>query len=245
MKTKSTRVASRRIIVAVTLLVLVGQACTLSLFETPWSSGTATQTPPAVVVPSSTPLVAAQTTFITTLPEPLQANETLAIAVLDEVTGLSLNATQYPMSARDSLTYTATLPLPHNSVVKYRYVKRGAAQVPEDTNLGMAIRYRMYFVEGPAEVRDVIADWGDKSYARPTGTILGQITNIDTGSPLPNLLVIAGGMSSITDSSGHFELSGLPDGTQNLLAYSMDGMYQTFQQGQPWPAGRRPSSIYG
>ena len=95
---------------------------------------------------------AAQTTFAATLPEPLQANETLAIAILDEVTGLSLNATQYPMSARDSLTYTATLPLPYNSVVKYRYVRRGTAQVLEDTNLGTPIRYRMYFVAGPAEV---------------------------------------------------------------------------------------------
>ncbi|MBI5952970.1 MAG: carboxypeptidase regulatory-like domain-containing protein [Chloroflexi bacterium] len=225
---KLTSVLSRRIITAAILLVLVGQACTLSLFENP--IGTATQTP-AIVVPSPTPLVAAQTTFAVTLPEPLQPNETLAIAVLDEVTGLSLNATQYPMSARDSLTYTATLPLPYNSVVKYRYVRRGATQVLEDTNLGTAIRYRMYFVAGPAEVQDVIADWGDKSYARRTGTILGQITNVDTGSPVPNTLVTAGGMQSITDSSGRFELGGLPTSTQNLLVYSMDGMYQTFQQG--------------
>ncbi|CAG0998424.1 hypothetical protein ANAEL_02770 [Anaerolineales bacterium] len=223
-------VLSRRIITAAVVLVLAGQACTLSLFENPFGNGTATQTPVSVV-PSPTPLVAAQTTFVATLPEPLQANETLAIAVLDEVTGLSLNATQYPMSARDSLTYTATLPLPYNSVVKYRYVRRGTAQVLEDTNLGAPIRYRMYFVAGPAEVTDIVADWGDKSYARPHGIVLGQITNVDTGSPLPNMLVTAGGMQSITTSSGRFELSGLPTGTQNLLVYSMDGMYQTFQQG--------------
>jgi hypothetical protein len=173
----------------------------------------------------------AQTTFVVTLPEPLQANESMAIAVMDEVTGLSLNATQYPMSARDSLTYTATLPLPHNSVVKYRYVRRGISQVLEDTNRSAAIRYRMYFVEGPAEIQDIVSDWGDKSYARATGIILGQITNMDTGSSLPNQLVTAGGMQSITDSSGRFELAGLPTGTQNLLVYSMDGMYQTFQQG--------------
>jgi len=220
----------RRIITTAIVLVLIGQACTLSLFENPLNTDTSTQTPD-VVVPSPTPQVMAQTTFVVTVPEPLQASESMAIAVMDEVTGLSLNATQYPMSARDSLTYTATLPLPHNSVVKYRYVRRGAAQVMEDTNLGSAIRYRMYFVEGPAEIQDIVADWGDKSYARPTGTILGQITNVDTGSSLPNQLVTAGGMQSITDSSGRFELIGLPVGTQNLLVYSMDGMYQTFQQG--------------
>ncbi len=223
-------VLSRRIITTAVALVLVGQACTLSLFENPFGNGTATQTP-AIIAPSPTPLVAAQTTFVATLPEPLQANETLAIAVLDEVTGLSLNATQYPMSARDSLTYTATLPLPYNSVVKYRYVRRGTAQVLEDTNLGTPIRYRMYLVAGPGEVTDIVADWGDKAYARPHGIILGQITNVDTGSPLPNMLVSAAGVQSITDSSGRFEISGLPVGTQNLLVYSMDGMYQTFQQG--------------
>lgn len=227
---KSKSAIFRRIIAAAIALVLVGQACTLSLFDNPLGDETTTPTPTGII-PSPTPLVAAQTTFMVTLPEPLQANETLAIAVLDEVTGLSLNATQYPMTARDSLTYTATLPLPHNSVVKYRYIRRGAAQVLEDTNLGAAIRYRMYYVAGPAEVWDVIADWGDKSYARPTGIVMGQITNVDTGSPLPNMLVTAGGMQSITDSMGRFELNGLPTGTQNLLVYGMDGMYQTFQQG--------------
>jgi hypothetical protein len=220
----------RRIITVAIVLVFVGQACTLSLFENPINSSTTTSTP-IVSAPSPTPQVMAQTTFVVTLPEPLQANESMAIAVMDEVTGLSLNATQYPMSARDSLTYTATLPLPHNSVVKYRYVRRGISQVLEDTNRGAAIRYRMYFVEGPAEIQDIVSDWGDKSYARATGIILGQITNMDTGSSLPNQLVTAGGMQSITDSSGRFELAGLPTGTQNLLVYSMDGMYQTFQQG--------------
>ncbi|MBV5331463.1 hypothetical protein JZU69_03520, partial [bacterium] len=106
----------RRIITVAIVLVFVGQACTLSLFENPINSSTTTSTP-IVSAPSPTPQVMAQTTFVVTLPEPLQANESMAIAVMDEVTGLSLNATQYPMSARDSLTYTATLPLPHNSVV--------------------------------------------------------------------------------------------------------------------------------
>src|SRR3990172_7485631 len=115
---------SRRYIIAATVLALVGQACTFSLFENPINPGSPTSTP-GITIPSPTPQPVAQTTFIVTLPEPLQPNETLAIAVMDEVTGLSLNALQYPMSARDSLTYTAVLPVPYNSVVKYRYVRRG------------------------------------------------------------------------------------------------------------------------
>ena len=164
--------SARRMISVVILLALVGQACTLSLFEKPTNSGTSTQTP-SIIVASPTPQPVTQTNFVVTLPEPLQPNESLAIAIMDEVTGLSVSATQYLMSARDSLTYTASLPLPFNSVVKYRYVRRGATQVLEDTNFNTAIRYRMHFVAGQAEVQDIVADWGDKSFARPTGTIMG------------------------------------------------------------------------
>ncbi|MBI5353711.1 MAG: hypothetical protein HZB50_13800 [Chloroflexi bacterium] len=226
----------RRILTAVMMLVLVGQACTFSLFD----SGGGTPTP-ATVVASPTPQVMAQINFVATLPEPLQPSETLAIAILDEVTGLSLNATQYPMNPRDALTYTASIPLPFNTVVKYRYVRRGASQVLEDANSGSAIRYRIYQVMSPSDVQDIIADWGDKSYARPTGKIEGHVFNSDTGSPLPNILVSAGGLQSFTDSTGSFELTGLPVGTQNLLAYSLDGMYQTFQQGAVVADGKNTS----
>ena len=229
---------SRRILTMVVMLVLVGQACTLSLFETPAIPGVST---PVDVGPSPTPQAMAQTNFVVTIPEPLQANETLAIAIMDEVTGLSLNATQFPMSARDSLTYTAVLPLPFNSLVKYRYVRRSASQVLEDTNFGAAIRYRMHLVAGPSEVQDIVSDWGDRSYTRPTGTILGQVFNSDTGSTLPNIMVSAGGQQFITDSLGRFELIGLPIGTQNLVAYSLDGMYQTFEQGATVAAGSTTS----
>lgn len=221
---------SRRMIVVVLMLAIVGQACTFSLLENPFTTGTSTQTP-GVAVPSATPQAMAQTNFVVILPEPLQANETLVIAVMDEVTGLAFSSLQYPMSARDSLTYTAVLPLPFNSVVKYRYIRRGAAQVLEDTSLGSEIRYRMFYVAGPSEIQDVISDWGDRSYVRPIGSILGQVFNTDTGSPLANMLVTAAGVQQFTDSSGRFELVGLPTGTQNLLVYSPDGLYQPFQQG--------------
>ncbi len=221
---------TRRLLTAALALVLVGQACTLTLFENPFGGDSSTPVPGATTA-SSTPYPVAQTTFVVTLPEALQGNESLVLAVMDEVTGLSINATQYPMSPRDSLTYTATLPLSFNSIVKYRYIRRGASQVVEDTSFGTAIRYRIHTVAGPGEVQDMIADWGDKTYTKPTGTILGQIFNADTGSPLPNILVTAGGIQHITDSLGRFELPGLPIGTQQLIAYSLDGMYLPFQQG--------------
>ena len=218
-----------RIISVAIAVIVMGQACTFSLFTPP------TLTPstpvPGVALPSPTPYAVAQTTFVVTLPEPLQSNETLVIVVMDEVTGLSLNAQQYPMSPRDTLTYAATLPIVYNSVVKYRYVRQGPTLVFEDTSLGTAIRYRLHVANGPSEVRDIIADWGDKSLNRGYGSILGQVYNADTNTPLPNILVTAGGVQYITDSLGRFELNGLPAGTQQLVAYSLDGLYLPFQQG--------------
>jgi len=222
----------RRILTAAFILVLAGQGCTLSLLENPFGGTTTTPAPNGESTTASpTPYPVAQTTFVVTLPEPLLSTETLVVSVLDEVTGLSINATQYPMSPRDSLTYTATLPLTYNSIVKYRYVRRGSAQVNEDTSFGAPIRYRMLYVAGPGEVVDILGDWSDKVYSRPTGTILGQVYNVDTGSPIPNILVTAGGVQYITDSLGRFELPGLPTGTQQLVTYSLDGMYTPFQQG--------------
>lgn len=221
---KDSWIPLRRWSYAALILTLVGQACTLSLFSPP---ATPTAVPPAI----NTPYTATQTTFVVTLPEPLLPGESLAVSILDEVTGLSITPVQYPMNPRDTLTYTATLPLPIKSVVKYRYLRLGGSGAVEDTTFGTAIRYRMHSVASSAEVRDIIADWSDRTYTRPTGTILGQIYNADTGSAIPNILVSAGGIQHITDSLGRFELTGLPVGTHELTAYSLDGLYQPFQQG--------------
>jgi hypothetical protein len=219
----------RRIVIVSIVLVLTGQACALSLFDNPFNNPTPI---PPNAPPTGTPLPIAPTTFTTVLPEALQPGEKLVIAILDEVTGLSINPIQYQMSARDSLTYTAAISLPLNSVVKYIYIRSGASSnVLEDAASGAAIRYRMAYITGPAEIRDLIADWGDKNYMRQTGIIFGQVFNADTGSPLPNMLVTAGGIQSFTDSRGKFELPDLPSGTHNLMVYSLDGIYQPFQQG--------------
>ena len=228
---KGSSIALRRWVSAAIMLILVGQACTLSLFDTPTdNTETATSVP---VGPTNTPYPAAQTTFVVTLPEPLLNGESLSLVVLDEVTGLpQTNSKPYPMSARDATTYTATLALPFNSVVKYRYLRSGSTgPMVEDTVLDAPIRYRLYYVEGPSEVQDIVASWSDRSYSRPKGTIEGKIYNSDTGTPLPNILVTAGGVQYITDSTGHFELTGLPTGTQTLTTYSLDGLYLPFQHG--------------
>jgi glycosyl hydrolase family 113/carboxypeptidase family protein len=215
---------------SVCLLALVSMACTFSLFQIPTLPGTPTKVPnPAI--PTATLLPKAQTVFMASLPEPLQAGESLGLAVLDEVTGLAFNPQIYPMKSVDGTNYTATLALPYNAVVRYHYVKISNTQAAEDTALDEPVRYRLYFVAGQAEVKDLVGGWGDRSYSRPLGSIEGRVLNVDTGAGIPDILVTAGGVRFFTDSAGRFNLEGLPVGTHNLVAYALDGTYSTFQQG--------------
>ena len=94
----------RRIALITLVLLLSGQACTISLIQFPDLFPANPTTQPGVVTPagpSPTPQPMAQTTFVAILPEQLAAGETLFLTVLDEVTGLSLNATYYQMQPRD------------------------------------------------------------------------------------------------------------------------------------------------
>ncbi len=207
--------------------------CQLSLIKLPsWLGGQGNTPAPgeAPSGPTPTPMPMAQVTFIAVLPEPLAPGETLALAILDEITGLALNSQLFPMQPRDPQSYAVSLPFPLNSIVKYRYVRRTNVQLQEDSGTDVAIRYRLFQVNGPGETRDIVASWIDKTFSGPTGSIEGEVY-AEGGGPLPNIMVSAGGVQTITDSAGRFDLEGLPPGTHNLVAYALDGTYQTFQQG--------------
>jgi hypothetical protein len=228
---KSHSAFSRRILLFILVLALASQACAISLIKWPTFP---TASPANTNVPSGptpTDLPRAQVTFTVRLPDPLAANEALALSILDEVTGLALNAVDYPMTAVDTITYTATLAIPDQALLKYRYVRRGAARVTEDTNLDTSIRYRLLHVSGPTQVVDTVNSWADKSVSTLSGNIFGTVVNSDTGVPIPDIMVTAGGVQVQTDSAGRFQLIGLRGGTHNFVAYALDGAYQTFQQG--------------
>ena len=155
---------------SICMLLLSGLACTTSLLQLPSIPAGPTEVP-TTVIPSPTPQPRAQTTFTAVLPEPLAPGESLYMNVMDEVTGLALNATTYPMQAKDNLTYTATLPLPLNAVIKYRYIRQTSVPINEDTAINSPIRYRLYYVAGQGEVQDMIGSWSDKNSTRPLGGI--------------------------------------------------------------------------
>ena len=223
---------SRRILLFILVLALGSQACAISLIEWPDLFPTSSpSTPPGPVGPTPTPLPRAEVTFTVRLPEPLPANEVLAVSILDEVTGLALNPVDYQMTAVDPATFTARLAIPDQAVLKYRYVRLAASRINEDTNSDTAIRYRLLRVSGPTQVTDTVNSWADKPVGTFSGNIFGTVVNADTGVPIPDILVTAGGAQALTDSAGRFELIGLRGGSHNFVAYAMDGMYQTFQQG--------------
>jgi hypothetical protein len=204
--------------------------CTFSLFN---PSGLIPPTPtlPFPLSPTSTPQPGAEVTFNVTLPAPLQPGETLYLSVVDEVTGLALNAVDYPLRGVDTLHYTLAMPFPVNSVLKYRYLRQSIQPILEDNPFDQPVRYRMAYVAAPMTVQDVVASWSDRPFSGPVSTIRGQVVSAADGRPLPDILILAGGLRTLTDSSGNFSLFYLPPGTHNLVAYALDGMFQTFQQG--------------
>jgi len=227
---KSRSVISRRILLFIVILALSSQACAITLFKLP----TFSSTPSAPQIPSGptpTPQPRAEVKLTVRLPEALPANEVLAISVVDEVTGIALNAVDYQMTSVDSTTYTTTLTIPDHAIIKYRYIRRGASRVVEDTNIEAPIRYRIVYVNGPTQIVDTVSSWSDKPANTLSGNIFGTVVNADNGAPIPGILITAGGAQMLTDSAGRFELIGLRGGDHNLVAYALDGSFQTFQQG--------------
>lgn len=223
---------------AILPLVFFSNACALSLFQWPVVA-TATAAAPITNQPPATPQPAVPLTFRVSLPAPLAPGETLALSVVDEVTGLGLNATYHPMQAQDATHYTLTLPWALNTTLKYRYIRLGKLPIIEDTAADMPVRYRLYHAFAPAEIDDVVASWSDTPFSGQVGRISGQVTNASNGAPLTNILVTAGGVQTLTDSQGNFVLEGLPPGTHTLVAYALDGTYSIFQQGATVAAGLR------
>jgi hypothetical protein len=206
------------------LMVLL-TACAL-----PAISQSTPQSPTETTMPTALP----QQTLITfelTLQQPLGPGESLAWNLLDEVTGLGINPITLLMTAQDSTHYSVIVPFDLGRIIKYRYTRIGGSTVQEHLSDGRSVRYRLYHVEGPGIVQDTLSRWTDTYFTGPSGRISGQITDTTTGEPIPNLLISAGGAQALTTADGRYLLEGLPPGTHNLVAYSIDGSYQTYQQG--------------
>jgi len=238
MRFQSIHPSTRKLLSLVSVLGLLLSGCSFSLLDIPGlTSPTATPSLPSG--PTTTPQSSAVVTFSVALPSPLLEGETLYLSVVDEITGLGLNAVNYAMQGLDTLHYIVAIPFTINSIVKYRYIRQGTIPFLEDDSFDKPVRYRMYAVTGPGTVDDVVASWSDSLFSSLFGRLTGQVVDSTNNSPLINILIAAGGQQTLTDSTGSFVIDRLPVGIHNLVAYAIDGIYQTFQQGARIEEGLR------
>ncbi len=115
--------------------------------------------------------------------------------------------------------------------MKYRYSRLGDSKIPEVQPNGDPVRYRLCYVTHEIHIIDHLNGWLGKSLRNDAGRLSGTIIDKLTQAPVPDILVSAGGQLTFTDANGQFVLGGLPSGIHNLVAYAMNGSYQTFQQG--------------
>ena len=191
-------------------------------------SGQNTPVEPPVEPDSKSPL--ATVTFQVVIPDNTP-EESVTMEILDEVTSLALNPKRYIMEPAGDFQYKIDIPIAIGSLVKYRYIRTGATTAIEYTAGSQQVRYRLFQVDGPSGVQDIVAGWTDLQYAGPSGRITGQVIDRESNAPIPSALVTAGGTQTYTASDGSFVLEGLSLGTHNLVAISLDGLFNTFQQG--------------
>lgn len=173
----------------------------------------------------------AEVVFQVRLPIPINENEKLVLEILDDVTGVYFNPLHYEMSQQDELNYFINIPLTVGQKIKYRFLRIGDQSIYEYTTQNKPVRYRMMLVNGPILMQDCIAAWSDQPYTGVVGRIRGQLIDQATNQPIPNMAVYAAGMQTLSASDGTFILEGLPIWTHNVVISSLDGAYDTFQQG--------------
>ncbi len=180
-----------------------------------------------------------EVTFYVQIPLNTPEGEEIYLSLLDEVTGLGVNATANLLepaigetNVDQGLLYTTTLTVPQGSILKYRYTRRNQYAIIEHTQIDEQVRYRLALIDSPQEIRDVVSKWSDTAFYWPEpGRISGTIRDEETGQPVPGMLVSAGGVQAFTTASGTYMLPGLPPGIHNLVVYAPDGSYQEIQQG--------------
>jgi hypothetical protein len=220
------------------LLSLSASACSPDLLN---FTRPAAETPVSQPTPTPAPIEDTPKTevnFGVTVPENTPSDSQVYLTILDEVTGLALHPDLHAMQAQEQSGegvekhFTLSLALPVGATVKYRYERQSAgANVVEHNSDGRPVRYRVYHVEGPGSIEDVVSRWTDTGFISPTGRIKGTVKDASNGGSIPGLLVTAGGAQTFSAADGSFLLEGLPPGVHNLIAYALDGSYLTFQQG--------------
>ncbi len=170
----------------------------------------------------------AEVRFYLQIPE--SVNDEIVFEIVDDVTGIEFNPTRYSMEKIESKTYQITFPAKLGSVIKYRYFRNGELPIYETDFGNNRISYRAAYVSSASEFNDILTNWTDQTFSYEFGQLQGQIINSESKSPIPNALVIIGGLHSYSSSQGKFSFPRIAPGKHNLLVATTDGEFQIFQQ---------------
>ncbi len=224
------KMANKQLYRSITLFVIFAllflSACSIDLSS--WGG-----TPPTAPVPVTNNQQDLSYTKVTFQARPPSGGPkgNITLEILDEVTGLAMNPQRYPMLENSDGTFQLELLFPVGTVVKYRYLRGDFPYFVEYNSQGQQVRYRMAAVNYPLFIEDAIAGWTDFRFNGSTGTIKGQVFDSISKAPFPNALVCVGGIQTLTASDGTFVVENVAEGIHNLVVYSPDGGFQTFQQG--------------
>ena len=217
-----------RIWVLTIVISFIFLACSPNLRNLVSTINPSAQFTPEVVSPPSVPQV--EIVFNVEIPPGTPPGQKIYLDILDELTGLALNPYRYGMVTIDPTHYSVHIAIRPNSLIKYRYLQEGSPPEIEHTTSGSQVRYRLYAVSGPGMVNDIVSAWQSIPFKGEGGRIQGVVTDT-TNQPVPNILIAVGGKQTRTSATGDFLIEGLPKGIHNLIAYSTEGKYKTFQQG--------------
>lgn len=212
------------------LSLWVTASLTLACVLTTPLQGDAETTGEDLAAPTPEPIQISEVFFWVEIPPLPSEDETLQLVFLDEVTGLPYNQERINMKRVNATLYAASIQIPIGSVVKYRYERSNDGFFQEYLTSGDPVRYRLYYVEGPGEVHDIVSRWQDSSAPAQTGRIVGNVFDESTGRPVSDILITAGGARALTAPDGSFILNHLPVGEHNLVTYSLDGSFLPRQQ---------------
>jgi hypothetical protein len=220
---------TRLVIICFTLGTLLLNACSLQIAANPNPVPTEINNaaPPNETIPETTEIF-----FWLEIPTNSPVGETIQLVVLDEVTGLPWNQARYDMQPLNETVYGVALSVRPGTLIRYRYerVVEGNKITPEFTASGSPTHYRLFMVDGPGEVHDQVARWEDTPLVKGTGRIYGVVTDAESGLPVPNLMILAGGERVLTNSDGSFMIPRVVEGKHQIVVFAMNGQYLTYKQ---------------
>ncbi|MBW8010062.1 MAG: hypothetical protein FVQ83_02310 [Chloroflexi bacterium] len=219
---------AQRCVFLVILLSLIGMGCSLPVSDANPPSQTLEGIPNSLTTSANLPV--SEVTFFVEIPVNTPGGSEIQLTLLDEVTGLPYNQKHFTLQSIDAYHYVTVITVPVGSVIKYRYNRNGQFSISEYTQNGDPVRYRMYYVDGPGQVTDIVSRWSDTLPTPGSSRIIGQVHNAQNGVPVPNMLILAGGVRALSTSDGTFRLEGLPPGKHTLIAYAIDGRFSPFKQ---------------